>query len=260
MHKRHWALINLYLIRVMIIIVWLGLIALFLYSPYLKYFWTPSNSLNVYTWADMFDVSDAREFETQTGIKVNLVYYDNSEELVAKLTINGGRGYDVLILGDSYVQDFVKLDLLAPIDKTKLNFWQELAPDLLNAPYDPHNIYSLPYSWDVYGIGINLEKFNHRMPQKSWQLIFDPKLGVTNIGMMEEALRVVAIAAQYLYGNIDQLDHDQMTAVKNLLIAQKKMVTVYTELLGDYLLFSGTSPVVVSQAAYVGRIMKIKLK
>ncbi len=251
-----WVFISFYLVRVLIIFVWIAAIGLFLYSPYLNYWHGSQNSLNVYTWADMIDLQQARDFEAQTGIKVNLVYYDNSEELIAKLEISNGRGYDVVVLGDSNIPQFIKLDLLAPLDYTQLNFRNYLEPKLLNQAYDPNNIYSLPYSWDIYGMGVNMAKLHHSVP-KSWAIIFDEKLKTNNIGMMEEALRAISLAAQYLYGRVTCLDEQQKQAIKDLLIKQKKMVTVYTELLGDYLLFSGASPAVASQAAYVGRIMKI---
>lgn len=248
--------VSFYLTRVLIVFLWLALIGLFLYSPYLNYWSDSKNSLNVYTWADMIDLQQARDFEKTTGIKVNLVYYDNSEELIAKLEISKGRGYDVVVLGDSNIPEFIKLDLLAPLDYQQLNFSEYLEPKLLNQNYDPNNIYSLPYSWDIYGMGINISKLDSQIPA-SWSIIFDGKLGINNIGMMEEALRAISLAAQYLYGKVTHLDTQQKQAIKDLLIKQKKMVTVYTELLGDYLLFSGASPAVASQAAYVARTMKI---
>lgn len=253
---RQFALIFFYLIRASIVAFWLLILAAFLYMPYAKHFFPTQHSLNIYTWADIFDIKQVREFEKQTGVKVNLIYYDNGEELVSKLEITQGWGYDLMVVGDSYITNLAQKNLLATIDKTKLNFWHDLKPELLNQAYDLGNCYSIPFSWDIYGMGIDLDRFNHFLPQNSWGLIFNGKVDGANIGMMEEGLRAFSVAMQYLYGNLDTVTLDQMQEIKNLLINQKKSVEVYTELLGEYLLYSKSVPVVASQSAYIGRIMQ----
>jgi spermidine/putrescine transport system substrate-binding protein len=256
--NRKFELIFFYLSRIGMIFIWLLIIAAFLYSPYYTYFFVNKKTINIYTWADMLDSSYTNDFEKQTGIKVNLVYYDNSEELLAKLKISQGQGYDLLVLADSSVLDLTSSGLLAPLDWAKLNFKQELIPGLLNQYYDPQNRYSIPYSWDVYGMGINRSKIDANLLQDpSWSLIFDDKAAINQIGMMEEALKAFGVAVQYLYGqNLSSLDEQQIEQVKNLLIKQKKQVAVYTELLGGYLLSSGACPIVVSQGAYINRLIQ----
>ena len=244
-----------YLVRVAMILIWLGIIAAFLYSPYLSRFFVNPNSISLYTWADVFDLNHIREFEKSSGIKVNVVYYDSCEELISKVELSKGRGYDFLLVNDTNVPDLINMDLLVPLDKSQINFWHDLEPNLLHKYYDPTNNYSVPYSLDVCGLGIDLEKFNNEMPEKSWKLIFDPKIALPKIGMMEEGLRSIGIAAQYLYGNVPSVNPAQLNEIKNLLISQKKLVEVYTELLGDYLLYSRACPVVVTPGAFVYRIM-----
>jgi spermidine/putrescine transport system substrate-binding protein len=246
---------SFYASRVAIVILWLGLIASFLYSPYISQFFSSSKSINIYTWADMLDADSILEFESQTGIKVNLSYYDNNEELLTKLKISKGRGYDLLVAVDYGIGNLIKLDLLKPVDKSKLNFWHELEPKILNKRYDPGNIYTVPFYWDIYGIGINIENFGGKMPPNSWSVALDPKVAQPNIGMVDDGLESVLIASQYLYGNIDKLNKEQLTEIKQILINQKKFVEAYTDLRGDYLLISGSSPAVVSQRAYIYRAM-----
>lgn len=243
-----------YLARAAMILIWLCIIAAFLYSPYLSRFFTNPNSISLYTWADVFDLNHIREFEKESGIKVNVVYYDSCEELISKIEISNGRGYDFLLVNDTNVPDLIKMNVLRPLDRSKINFWHELEPNLLHKYYDPSNIYAVPYSWDVCGLGIDLEKFNYQMPKNSWELIFDHKVALPKIGMMEEGIRSIGIAAQYLYGNVAHVDSEQLNEIKDLLISQKKLVEVYTELLGDYLLYSRASPVVVTPGAFVYRI------
>lgn len=243
------------LTRTVIVLFCVLLISGFLYSPYLIKLFDLKEHLTVYTWADMFDLSDIAAFEKQTNTKIKLVYYDNCEELVTKLEISKGRGYDLLLLADCNLCDLIKMDMLAPLDKTQINFWQDIKPALLNRPYDPDNNYSVPFSWDIYGIGVNIEKFKNQLPDNSWSLVFDKNTAMPKIGMMEDGLSSVAIAAQYLYGDLQTIESSQLLSIKNLLTAQKAIVEVYTAIRGDYLLSSGASPAVVSQAACVYRAM-----
>lgn len=228
----------------------------FLYAPYINRLYIKDQHINVYTWADMFDLGCIHEFEKNTGIKVNLIYYDACEELITKLQITKGRSCDALLLADCVVPELIKLDMITKIDKLKLNFWQELEPKLLNKSYDLANNYTVPYSWDIYGIGINLSKFNNQLPIKSWGLIFEHDLGAINIGMVEDGLSSVNIAAQYLYKTVQVLNTKQLADIKNLLIKQKKLVQAYTALRCNYLLSSGASPAVATQAACIYNIMQ----
>lgn len=247
--------ISFLLARIIIVLFCVLLISGFLYSPYLINLYNTKEHLTVYTWVDIFDLNDIAEFEKQTNTKIKLVYYDNCEELVTKLEISKGRGYDLLLLADCNICDLIRMDLLAPLDKSQLNFWQEIKPQLLNRSYDPENVYSVPFSWDVYGIGVNIEKFHNQVPDNSWSLVFDRNIAKPNIGMMEDGLSSVAIAAQYLYGDLQTIDQFKLSEIKNLLTDQKNIVEVYTAIRGDYLLSSRSSPAVVSQAACIYRAM-----
>jgi len=245
-----------YIVRAAIVMFCILLISGFLYSPYVSHCFKSQENLTIYTWVDMFDATSISAFEKQTGVKVNLVYYDNCEELITKLEISNGQNHDLILLADCSLGDLVKMDMLAPIDKALLDFWPEIEPRFLNRTYDLNNRYSVPYSWDVYGIGINTERFDSQMPLNSWNLIFDCNLALPKIGMMEDGLSAVVMAAQYLYGNVEALDQNQINEIKALLMAQKQLVEVYTSVRADYLLSSRASPVVVSQSACVYRAME----
>lgn len=248
-------LISFYISRIAMVLLCVGMIVGFLYLPYMSRFRPKERSITFYTWAEIFDLNDIVEFEKQSGITVNLIYYDNCEELVTKLELSKGRGYDLLLLADCNLSDLIRMDMLMPFDKTKLNFMDDLEPLLLNRPYDPNNFYSVPYSWDVYGLGINTAKFKDTSPSDSWGMIFDAHVAAPKIGMVDDGLSAFVIASQYLYGNTARLNQEQIARIKQLLTQQKQLVEVYTGTRGDYLLSSGSSPVVASQAACVQRAM-----
>ena len=59
--------------------------------------------VNVYNWSDYIDPAAIKQFEKETGIKVNYDVYDSNEILEAKL-MAGGSGYDVVVPTGSFLE------------------------------------------------------------------------------------------------------------------------------------------------------------
>lgn len=242
--------------RFLIMLFWVTVIIGFLYMPYLSRLWTNKKTITVITWAGMIDARYAEKFEEETGIKVNIRYYDSNEELFVKLVTTKAKGYDIIITTDYIIQLLIKEKLLKHLDTTKLLMMNRLNKKLLNHYYDPNNTYSIPYFWAIYGLGIDKEYFIEK-PLPSWNLIFDQTKGY-NVGMLNAPRDVLFIAAQYLFGSIDNLDQERLKHIRKLLIDQKKHVEAYTEadVRVDSLLLSKTCPVVVSTTPFMAKIMK----
>lgn len=247
---------NIIFKRIFIVFFWTSLIFIFLYFPNLKDYFVKSKSINILVWPDIIDVQVISEFEKETGIKVNINYYENNEELFAKLDVTKGQGYDLITITDVGVEHLRKKNLLKQIDKSKLNFIDEIDPHFLNQYFDPKNEYSVPYNWDIYGLGVNLNSFNGKMPEKSWDLVFNDKYKDIKITMVDDAYDAILLSALYLYGDIESIDQRKLQEIQKLLIKQKSRVEVYDTLRADYFLKSGICPVVVSQSAYIYRAIK----
>src|SRR5438132_797334 len=82
----------------------------------------------------------------------------------------------MIIVSNYMVEQLMKAKLIQPIDKSKLNIWDRLDSRLLEHYFDTRNEYSIPYSWGVYGLGIDKDFFGPNLPEPSWGLIFDPKI------------------------------------------------------------------------------------
>ena len=231
--------------RILIIIFWLSVICAVLFMPTIISYFQEDRAINIMTWTELIDLKKIKEFETKTGIKVHLSYYDTNEEFYIRFRASEGKGYDIVIPSD-YVIEWLRRDkLLKPLDKKKLTILDRIHPRLTHQFYDPHDEYALPYSWVIFGLGVNTAFFNNSIPE-SWSLIFDAYVPRYKIAAPNVARELVCIAAQYMYHSIDELTNTQLSEIKNLLIAQKKWVEAYTELRTDYLLTSGSCPVVVS--------------
>ncbi len=239
--------------RSLIVIFWLIVVSLFLYLP--TFSTNDPKSINIFTWGDILEPSVITEFEEKTGYKIRLNYYSSNEELMVKLKATQGKGYDLIIPSDYAVRILSKEGLLKPIDKTKLNFWNDLHPYLLEHFFDPSNTYSIPFGWEIYALGYNNQTFTKTFIP-SWKMIFDKDLIDYKIAMINDPIEAVQFAAFYLYGPVDTLSESDASSVKSLLLEQRKWVEAYADSRGDYFLATKNCPVVIASSSYIQRSMK----
>ena len=238
----------------LIVVFWLSILFLFLHAPRLLTEWYGGESINVITAPGFLDTTYLDEFQKETGIRVNLSHFEQSEELLVKLGVTGKSDYD-LIMSASYIVPALKsAGAIQKIDKEKLLFWDRLYPAVLGHAFDPQNEYTIPYCWDVYGIAINSDAFEHD-PEPSLKIIFEREHGGQRVAMFNSVRDVVAIGALYLFSRPYVENHEELERVYALLMKQKKHVAVYTEMRSDYLFMSGTITAAMVAASDVARTM-----
>lgn len=242
-----------FFIRVLFGVFWAVLFFSFLYMPLL--FQQQKRSINVFSWTEMIDPQEIAEFEKKHGIKVNIAYYESNEELYAKLTMTKGAGYDLIIPSDYMVEQLIHDNYLQKIDTSKLTFIKDLHPRLLNKYYDPHNAYSIPYLWSIYGIGINKHYFDNTIPDMSWGLLFDMQTTAAPRVMIEDARELILLCLYYMFKTIDNIDKDKLMQIAELLKKQKKYVVAYTDVGASYLLNSGQGALALATSPYIFRTM-----
>jgi spermidine/putrescine transport system substrate-binding protein len=234
------------LARFFIIIFWGVLFIAFLYTPRLGRFLHSERSLSIFTWSSLLDPVYLKKFEYETGITLYLSYYESNDELLSKIQATKGKGYDLILPSDYMLVILHKNDYLKKIDKTRLNFFERLDPKLLGHYFDSNNEYSIPYFWAVYGLGVDLEYYNGKIPEATWGLVFDEKMMPPTISMTDGIRESVYIAGQYLFGSIEALTElANLEKVKNLLMVQKRHVEVYSEVRSEDMLLAKSCPVVV---------------
>jgi putrescine transport system substrate-binding protein len=114
--------------------------------------------VNVYNWSDYIAEAELKNFEKNTGIKVNYTTYDSNEILDAKLK-TGRSGYDVVVpTASPFFVRQLAAGLFLPLDRTKLKNFGNLDPDIMAAlaKYDPGNVHAIPWMWGTTGIGYNV--------------------------------------------------------------------------------------------------------
>ncbi|RTL07245.1 spermidine/putrescine ABC transporter substrate-binding protein [Candidatus Dependentiae bacterium] len=248
------------IIKSIIIFFWLCIAGSILYSSSKLLSKKNERSLNILAWPQIIDGDFLTDFEEQTGIRVNISYFESNEELLAKLRGTKNHGYDLIMPSDYMLQTFINELHIKEINKTKLTFWQDLEPALLNNKNDPLNHFTIPCFWTVFGIGLNLNHFNGQLPEDiSWKLLFDYKQKQKPIGMMENIVQMFSIAQFYLNSkHFVYDDHaSRLESTLTLLILQKKYrrVVAYTESRIEYMLASGECAACLCSSADIAKMV-----
>lgn len=216
----------------------------------------PTRSINVLVWPNIIDAEHFEAFEKESGIKVRLSYFENYEELLVKMQ-SGMGDYDLVMASDYAVRALLTSNLVKPLDRSRMPFFSKLYPELLGLDFDPDNRYIIPYSWEIYGVGIDTTYYKHGLPEASWALLFDEKISPPYVGILDDAREVISIAALYLFGGRDKkITIEQMIQIGQLLRRQKKRVAMYTDLRTDYLLVSQSAPAVLGISSDIYHAME----
>lgn len=233
-----------------VIFVWVAVIVGVLYLPeYIEQWSEGKRVIRIMTFGGVIDPAYVRKFEQQTGIKVVWSYYATNEELQAKLKKTGGKGYDLIVPSDYTVRILREQNYLKPLNHKRMPFLKSINPLLLNQPYDPGNLYSIPFEWELYGIGYDKDALGE-IHNPSWKLIFtDPK--TYNIIMLDDPIESMQCATQYLYGNLQELTREQQKEVRALLRQQRSWIEAYTSTRAGYYLATGSSPLAATATSFI---------
>ena len=164
--------------------------------------------LNIYNWSDYIADDTIKNFEKETGIKVNYDNYDNNEILHAKL-VAGKTGYDIVVPGAHFAKQQIEAKLFRPLDRAQLGNWGNLDPAILEqmAKVDPGNQFLVNWLWGFVTVGINVDKVkkalgSEPMPANPWSLIFDPKYAAKlkgcGVNFLDSASEVLPVALLYV--------------------------------------------------------------
>ena len=164
--------------------------------------------LNIYNWSDYIGDDTLKNFEKETGIKVNYDTYDSNEILHSKL-IAGKTGYDIVVPSAHFAKMQLEAGLFQKLDRSKLGNWGNLDPAVLQmmSRFDPGNQYLVDWMWGFITVGINTGKVKQAlgglpMPANPWDLVFDPKytskLKSCGISYLDSPSELMPIARGYV--------------------------------------------------------------
>jgi spermidine/putrescine transport system substrate-binding protein len=184
----------------------------------------------IYNWTEYIPESVLEQFTAETGIEVIYTTYDSNETMYAKLKLVEKDGYDLVVPSTYYVSKMGREDMLLPLDHALLPHRGDLDPNLMDRPFDPGNVYSIPYMWGSTGIAVNS---NEILPETidSWQDLWKPEF--KGRLLLQDDMREVFHMALKIKGYpSNSRDPEQIEQAYQLL----------RELMPNVLLFNSDSP------------------
>lgn len=148
--------------------------------------------VNVYAWSGEIPDFIIKQFEKETGIKVNFSTYDNNEIMYTKIRASKNAGYDVIMPSSYYVDRMRDQHLLEKFDKSKLSNEKYLDASFTHTTYDPGNQYSMPFIWGITGIFVN-DRYFKPDSVKKWSDFWDARFA-NQLMMLDDSREVFSMA------------------------------------------------------------------
>ena len=158
--------------------------------------------VTVFTFDEYTDPALLDEFKARTGIRVDLKFYDETDEMVENLKSHPGE-YDIFLCEDGYIPILAGKRMMKALDHTRLEQWKNLDPRRLDQPFDPKNEFSVPYLWGTTLLAYRKDMITD--PIQSWKLVFDPALK-DKVSFMNERMECYAGVLRSMGLNLPNAD------------------------------------------------------
>jgi putrescine transport system substrate-binding protein len=188
--------------------------------------------VNVYNWSDYIEPDVLKEFEKETGVKVNYEVMDSNELLETKL-VAGRTGYDVVVPSASFLSRQIKAGIYQKLDKSKLPNLKNLDVDITKRleVFDPANEHAVNYMWGTSGVAYNEEAINAALPNApvdSFAMFWDPKViskfAKCGVSVLDAPSEVVGTVLIYLGRDANSEKPEDLAAAEKVLMSVRPYV------------------------------------
>ena len=186
---------------------------------------TAKEEIYVYNWGEYIDPQILKDFQKETGIKVNYDTYASNEDLYIKMTQSQDK-YDVVVPSDYMIERLIKEDLVREINFENIPNFANVEDILKNPTFDPENKYSVPYFWGTVGIVYNKAEVKDKVD--SWDILWNEKYK-DQIIMYNSQRDTLGVALKRLGYSLNSTSEKELQEAKKSLIEQKPLVYAYLD-------------------------------
>lgn len=167
-------------------------------------------------------------FTKETGIEAELALHSTNEEIMGKVTVSGGKGFDIIFVTSPFVEALANLGLAAKLDHSKLPNLANLYPAAMELAYDPGLQYSMPYAWGTTGLCYRPDLVTGE--PTSWFDLLRPDPALKGkITMLSTDRWLMAAGLKALGYSVNSTDPEEIRQVRDLLIEAKKSLLAYDD-------------------------------
>lgn len=187
-----------------------------------EYVEATSGEVNFYTWSDYFPEELITKFKEDTGITLNVDYFDSNESLEAKLRASDGAGYDVVVPSDYMVEILANDGLLMEFDSQSLPNGGNIKESFLDVYFDEGRMYSTPYLYGTTSFMYDTDVIDEELT--SWNDYFNPPESAGKVGTMNDQSEVVNAALRTVDGEFCTTDGAKLQEAQDVLTGFKPRV------------------------------------
>ena len=166
-----------------------------------------SDTVTIFNWGEYIDPDLLAQFEEESGYRVVYETFDSNEAMMTKIE-QGGTSYDIAVPSEYAIQKMKELDLLLPIDHSKIPNLENIDPYFLDLSFDPKNEFSIPYFWGTVGVVFNPSLLDGQTFD-SWDALWDPSLK-GQILLADGAREVIGMGLNSLGYSLNSTDEDEL--------------------------------------------------
>lgn len=211
------------------------------------------DSIGFYNWDSYVGSTTLADSERRTGTHVELSTFATDDELLAKLSA-GSTDYDVIVPSHLGLQRLREAGLLRRLDHRLLPARANLMPFWRDPAYDPGNLHSVPYTWQVLGLGYRRSRLPHGMQAPdSWAAVFADRRFDHRIAPIEVSPELIELGAMYL-GR--PLTPEGIAEAADMLIVRKPAFKLFHTDEGQDLLLTRAVDVVIEYNSDIASVMQ----
>lgn len=198
--------------------------------------------VNVLNWSSYIPDSVIRDFEKETGIKVNYSTYSSNEECLAKVSSAKEGTYDLIFPSDYMIEIMTNRKMLEPMHWNELENIDNLDPFYLNQSFDPGNGYSLPFVMASTVIAVNRDHITDSIT--SYQDLLNEKYR-NNITLIDDERIIIGIALLANGYDMNTTNEAELEIAKEWLLQLKPNIKAFDSDSPKNFLITGESDIAV---------------
>jgi len=190
--------------------------------------------VNIWTYNDFVPEDFKREFESDTGIKVNIRLVDDQGKQFNLLSAEQPEPtVDIMTVAGHRFLQFIDNELLAPLDTDRLKNWGRINPTFSESDWATIN----GHKWGAPILsGMEVLAYNTELVSaeeaRSWDVLFSDKYEGRTAYIIQDMMSIVMLKMGYDGNMIAYLDDPEKAAAiveeaKNFLIDRKHLVRKY---------------------------------
>jgi spermidine/putrescine transport system substrate-binding protein len=195
-------------------------------------------TINILTWEEYADITDS--IGDDLGININVTSSTSGADMFSSWNAGEYEQYDIAVPDNNYVQRFADAELIDPVDKNIVNYYNDIYDNFKNLSQSQFsagsdNVWGVPmrFGWNGYSYD------SRAVPdhEASWSVLFENKFDDVNLDgeivMYDGHYKAMSATALYLgyqdafEGEEVTLSSEQIEEIKQTLISQKQRLQGY---------------------------------